>query len=217
MKKRLHDKKAGIAILLALIIISLVEVIFRAVAMGEAVLTTANLGEQLAVIALAVTGLILTAKGKDRACYILYGAWIGYFIFDHIFELPGSVIVVVNFISSGVPSLGGIVRVAISIFIIALGVLLVEYMNDGTICNKLFNAFSLIAVLLVLVSLGLSGSALASDLSSFAPGVLTAEELKTNIALDAFNNIYRITMIFLCTFFAYDSAKMQLKKANLSK
>ena len=90
-------------------------------------------------------------------------------------------------------------------------------MNDGTICNKLFNAFSLIAVLLVLVSLGLSGSALASDLSSFAPGVLTAEELKTNIALDAFNNIYRITMIFLCTFFAYDSAKMQLKQANLSK
>ena len=31
MKKRLHDPKAGIAILVALIIISLVEVIFRAV------------------------------------------------------------------------------------------------------------------------------------------------------------------------------------------
>ena len=68
MKKRLHDKKAGIAILVALIIISLAEIIFRATAIGlEAVLTTSNLGEQLAVIALAVTILILTAKGKDRA------------------------------------------------------------------------------------------------------------------------------------------------------
>ena len=55
MKKRLHDKKAGIAILVALIILSLAEIIFRAVAIGEAVLTTANLGEQLAVIVLAVT------------------------------------------------------------------------------------------------------------------------------------------------------------------
>ena len=46
MKKRLHDKKAGIVILAALIIISLADIIFRAVAVGEAVLTTSNLGEQ---------------------------------------------------------------------------------------------------------------------------------------------------------------------------
>ena len=217
MKKRLHDKKAGIAILISLIIISLAEVIFRAVAIGEAVLTTSNLGEQLAVIALAAIILILTAKGKDRACYICYGAWIGYFVLDQIFELPGSVIELVNFMSSGVPSLGGIIRVAISIFIIALGVLLVEYMSDGTIFNKLFNALSLIAVLLVLVSFGLSISALASDMSGFAPDMFTAEELKINVALDAFNNAYRFVMIFMFTFFAYDSAKMQLKKTDLTK
>ena len=35
--------------------------------------------------------------------------------------------------------------------------------------------------------------------------------------LDAFNCMYRIVMVFLATFFAYDSAKMQLKKTNLSK
>ena len=52
MKKRLHDKKAGIAILLSLIILSLAELIFRTLVIKEAVLTTANLGEQLAVIAL---------------------------------------------------------------------------------------------------------------------------------------------------------------------
>ena len=98
MKKRLHDKKAGIAILISLIIISLAEVIFRAAVMGlEAILTTANFGEQLAVFALAVTILILTAKGKDRTCYILYGAWIGYFVLDQIFELPGAIISIISY------------------------------------------------------------------------------------------------------------------------
>ena len=216
MKKRLHDKKAGIAILVALIIISVAEVIFRAVAMGEAVLTTANLGEQLAVIALAVIIMILTAKGKDRACYILYGAWIGYFVLDQLFELPGAIIELVRFMSV-MPSLGGIVRVLISICIVSIGVLLVEYMNDGTIFNKLFNTFCLIAVLLVFVSLVLSGSALATDASGLANDMFTSEELKINIALDAFNNLYRGAMIFLFTFFAYDSAKKQLKKVNFSK
>ena len=37
MKKRLHDKKAGIAILIALIAISLAEIIYRAAAIGKAV------------------------------------------------------------------------------------------------------------------------------------------------------------------------------------
>ena len=216
MKKRLHDKKAGIAILVALIIISVAEVIFRAVAMGEAVLTTANLGEQLAVIALAVIIMILTAKGKDRACYILYGAWIGYFVLDQLFELPGAVIDLIRFMPV-MPSLGGIVRVLISICIVSIGVLLVEYMNDGTIFNKLFNTFCLIAVLLVFVSLVLSGSALATDASGLANDMFTSEELKINIALDAFNNLYRGAMVFLFTFFAYDSAKRQLKKVNFSK
>ena len=215
MKKRLHDKKAGIAILVALIIISVADIVFRAVAMGEAVLTTANLGEQLAVIALAVIIMILTAKGKDRACYILYGAWIGYFVLDQLFELPGAVIDLIRFMPV-MPSLGGIVRVLISICIVSIGVLLVEYMNDGTIFNKLFNTFCLIAVLLVFVSLVLSGSALATDASGLANDMFTSEELKINIALDAFNNLYRGAMIFLFTFFAYDSAKAQLKKTDLT-
>ena len=55
MKNRLHDKKAGIPILISLIIISVAELIFRAIVVGEMVYTTANLGEQLVVIALALT------------------------------------------------------------------------------------------------------------------------------------------------------------------
>ena len=208
MKKRLHDKKAGIAILLALIIISLVEVIFRAVAMGEAVLTTANLGEQLAVIALAATILILTAKGKDRACYICYGAWIAYFVLDQIFELPGVVFGIINQMAQPetIPVaivIGAIVRVLGMVGIIAIGGLLVEYMSDGTICNKAFNSLCIATVLLLVANIAFS--------------IYGAVVVMPNFALDTFNCLYRLAMVFLFTFFAYDSAKMQLKKANLSK
>ena len=65
MKKRLHDKKADIAILAVIIIISL----------AEAVFTISNLSEQLAVIVFAAIILFFCAKVKDRICYLLYGAW----------------------------------------------------------------------------------------------------------------------------------------------
>ena len=206
IKKRLHDKKAGVAILLALIVISLAEVIFRAVTMGEAVLATANLGEQLAVIALAVIILILTAKGKDRACYILYGAWISYFVLDQLFELPGT-IVTFTFLMGGsiVGDISLILRTLSMVTIIALGVIIWEYMCDKTICNKAFNILSIVTVLMILGSIGLDSSNLIA--SGYSPAV----------ALTIFNHVYRITMIFLFTFFAYDSAKAQLKKTNLTK
>ena len=209
MKKRLHDKKAGIAILISLIIISFAEIIFRAVAMGlESILTTANLGEQLAVIALAVTILILTAKGKDRACYICYGAWIAYFVLDQIFELPGVVFGIINQMAQPetIPVaivIGAIVRVLGMVGIIAIGGLLVEYMSDGTICNKAFNSLCIATVLLLVANIAFS--------------IYGAVVVMPNFALDTFNGLYRMTMIFLFTFFAYDSAKKQLKKVNFSK
>ena len=209
MKKRLHDKKAGIAILVVLIIISLAEMIFRAVAMGlEAVLTTANLGEQVAVIALATTILVLTAKGKDRACYICYGAFAGYFILDQLFEFFGVIARILGLLSQENADIlgivvGGVIRVAVMIGIIAIGVLLVEYMTDGTIYNRTFNGICITTVLLLLVNVALSIN-----------GAIT---VGTTFLLDTFHNLYRITMIFMITFFAYDSAKAQLKKANLSK
>ena len=70
MKKRLHDKKAGIAVLAALIIISLVEIIFRAVVIGEAVFTTPDFAKPLAVIALG-TGFVkdgLLIQNQPPAC-----------------------------------------------------------------------------------------------------------------------------------------------------
>ena len=213
MKKRLHDKKAGIAILISLIIISLVEIIFRATVIGEAVLTTANLGEQLAVIALAVTILILTAKGKDRACYICYGAWAGYFILDQLFELPGNIVGFIVSLTGEIalpsPAIVFVIVVRASVVLsiiltIAIGILLVEYMTDGTIYNKAFNVLCIVTIVLILLNMTLT----VYDVIASA----NAEFL-----LATFHDLYRLTMIFLFTFFAYDSAKHQLKKANLSK
>ena len=214
MKKRLHDKKAGVAILLALIVISLTEVVFRAVALGlDAILTTSNFGEQLAVIALAVTILILTAKGKDRACYICYGAWIGYFVLDQVFELPGAIAELVRFMAV-MPSLGGIIRILISISIIGIGVLLAEYMNDGTIYNKLFNIFCLFAVLFIFVAIFMSVNALFDGMSRHSNDMVIREQLKINVTFDLFNNLYRGAMIFLSAFFAYDSAKKTVEQSR---
>ena len=209
MKKRLHDKKAGIAILISLIVISIAEIIFRATAMGlEAVLTTANLGEQLAVVVLAATILILTAKGKDRACYICYGAWAGYFILDQLFELPGTIS---NLLAGSDPimNISTALRALTMVCIVAIGVLLVEYMSDGTIYNRAFNVLCVITLLLLAGDMFISIHGLV-----FAPIDIL---LKKHTALVLFNTFYRIVMIFLFTFFAYDSAKAQLKKTNLTK
>ena len=207
MKNRLHDKKAGIAILVALFILSLAEIIFRAAAMGlEAVLTTANLGEQIAVIALAVTILILSAKGKDRACYICYGAWISYFALDQLFELPGSIVSSVAIMGTNITGdISLIFRIISMVAIVALGVIIWEYMSDKTIYNKAFNILSIVTVLLILGSIGIDVSRIIVE------GYLPYR------VLVIFNNTLRLVMVFMFTFFAYDSAKHQLKKVNFSK
>ena len=209
MQKRLHDKKAGIAILISLIVIALAEIIFRATAMGlETILTTANLGEQLAVVVLAVTILILTAKGKDRACYICYGAWAGYFVLDQLFELPGATTGLVAAINQTGAHTLVIVAVALRIIsmicIVAIGGLLVEYMTDGTINNRIFNTLSVATILM------LTAYVIIAIIGLVSTGI-------TDYVLALFNTLHQITMVFLFAFFAYDSAKHQLKKTDLTK
>ena len=211
MKKRLHDKKAGIAILISLIIISLAEVLFRSFVLKEAMLNTANLGEQVAVIILATTILILTAKGMDRACYICYGAWAGYFVLDQLFELPGVVFNGIELLATGTGELylitiavGGVFRLLGMIGVIAIGIFLVEYMCDGTICNRAFNILAVVTCVMILGNI-------------IIPTMVAIQLGQIITLLDTFNSLYRLTMVFMFTFFAYDSAKMQLKKTNLAK
>ena len=208
MKNRLHDKKAGILILVSLIIISVAEVIYRAVVANEIVFTTSNFGEQLAVIIFSLMILIFTAKGKDRVCYIIYGAWIAYFVMDQAFELPGMVgDLVINFSQTRM-AISICLRLVSMLCIIALSALLVEYMNDGSIYNRAFNTLCVITILLHVVSIGMS----FYSIIKIEPDLYQ----KQNI-LVIFNNLYRIAMVFLFAFFAYDSAKKQLNKVDFSK
>ena len=217
MKNRLHDKKAGIAILVSLIIISVAEIIFRAVVVSEIALTTSNFGEQLTVIIFALMILIFTAKGKDRVCYILYGAWIAYFVMDQAFELPGMVgDLVMNISAPGVAN-SIVLRLISMICIIALSALLVEYMNDGSIYNRAFNILTVITILLHVVTIVLGTCGIIFGKASEAPNGMDLTLLQQQVVLVIFNNLYRIAMVFLFVFFAYDSAKKQLNKVNFDK
>ena len=200
MKNRPRDKKAGFILLAAFIIISLADIIFRAVLLGEAAYTARNMGEQLIVFALAVTILILNAKGKDRACYICYGAWIGYFILDQLFELPSMIATLGQAVANNGYGISALIFTIIaSLGFIAIGVLLVEYMNDGTIYNKAFNIICIVTVLSIIAAMIINIMGMATG----DPAV---------VVLIIFYNLYRLAMVFMATFFAYDSAKIELKK-----
>ena len=211
MKNRLHDKKAGIAILVSLIVLSLAEIVFRHFFLREMISSTANYAETLAVLILALTILIFTLKGKDRVCYILYGAWIAYFVLDQFFELPGHLVYVISSLAnvgtvsnvSIIINIGKIVHALSYVGVILMGILLVEYMNDGSIYNRAFNITCVLSLVLLLVSVCII---LYHVFMGFPIYLL----------LLVFNNIYRIIMVFLFSFFAYDSAKKQLNKVNFS-
>jgi hypothetical protein len=213
MKKRLHDKKAGVALLTSLIVISLLEWIFRIACIGEDLIETPNAGEPLAIAIFSVLLMIFVLKGKDRISYVCFGVWTGYFVLDQFFELPG---MLGNFganISNPIITASIVIRLVTMVCIVAIGALLLEYMNDGTIYNRAFNVLCVITILLFAVDILISAAGLIFIPSNGADIIL----LKKQNMLLIFNNIYRIIMVFLFTFFAYDSAKAQLKKVNFTK
>ena len=166
--------------------------------------------ETLAVLILALTILIFTLKGKDRLCYILYGAWIAYFVLDQVFELPSTILNLlfppqmppenIFFIAN----IGHVFNILSMCGIITIGCLLAEYMNDGTIYNRAFNIISFFTVLLLLVNISTSC-------------IIVIKDRFYELLFITFNNLYRLAMVFLFVFFAYDSAKKQLSKVNFDK
>jgi hypothetical protein len=109
-------------------------------------------------------------------------------------------------ITESIPALivvGAVVRILGMVGIIAVGVLLVEYMTDGTIYNKAFNVLCITTLLLLVATIAFS--------------IYGAVTVYSDFLLDTFHNLYRVAMVFMFTFFAYDSAKAQLKKTNLTK
>lgn len=207
MKNRLHDKNAGIAILVALFIISLAEVVLRPLILKEAVFNLSNAGEPIITAVLSLLLLTYAFKGKERVFYILCGAWFGYFVINQLYNLPELIVEIVKHFNDGSfnTTMCNSIHTLSIICIVVIGALLVEYLNDGSIYNKAFNIFSVISVVLLLF---LAIYNIVYDVLSLG---------HTEVILASLHNLSRMTMVFLFTFFAYNSAKAQLKKTDLTK
>jgi hypothetical protein len=218
MKKILQDKKAKIAILLSLIFVSLAEILFRAIAMGEAALSTANAGEQITIIIFASIILFFTAKNNDKISYICCGVLIAYFVMDQLFEFPGMIGNFIVNISEPVIAISIAIRLLTMIGVIAISALLVEYVNDGSIYNRAFNVTYWITILLHVADIlfAITGFIAIGNIAE-APIEMGLALLQKQVGLIIFNDVYRIIMVVLFTSFAYDSAKRQLKRESLTK
>jgi hypothetical protein len=218
MKKRLQGKKTRITILITLIVTALVDVLFRAVVMGEAALGIANAGEQVTVIAFAAIILLFTAKKNDKLSYISCGALIAYFVMDQLFDLPGIIGNLVANLSQPAAAMSIAIRILTMVGIVAIAALLAEYVNDGSIYNGAFNVVFWVTILLHVVSILISvaGFVMFGNAAEI-PGGMDIALLQRQGMLIVFNDVYRIIMVLLFTSFAYDSAKRQLKRENLAK
>ena len=215
MKNRLHDKKASTITVFALLIVSLIETVVRALQPNYAFSVT-DLGEPFAIAIFAVIILIYTFMKKDRICYICYIAFISWFLLEEFLSLPGTIKTLADTIinaeaiaavangSATMPIVSIVIHLLTSISIVAIGVLVLEYLTDGSIYKNAFNVFCIIAILLLL-------SAIVINIIGFSVAG-TVE-----IGLLILNNFHRIIMIFMFTCFAYDIAKKQLGKVNFDK
>ena len=217
MKKRLLDKKAQVITLAALILICITEVIFRCVTLGEAALSISNAGEQITTTLFAVIILIFIAKGNERISYVCCGALIAYFVMDQLFELPGTVGELLVDVSNTLGALSIAVRLLAMIGIVAMCVVLVEYVNDGSIYKRAYNVITLITLLLHVVGIVLAVIALVSLNGASVSNSADISIYQNHLALVIFNNVNRIAMVVLLAIFAYDSANRQLKRDNTAK
>jgi hypothetical protein len=218
MIKKLQGQKARIAILITLIVTSLVDVLFRAIVMKEATLGIANAGEQVAIIVLAAIILLFMAKKNDKISYISCGALIAYFVMDQLIELPGMIGNLIANVSEPAIIISVTIRLLTMVGIVAIAVLLAEYVNDGSIYNRAFNVVFWLTILLHVASVAfiVVGLVLTSNLAEVPNAAELALLQKQNVLI-IFNEIYRIVMVVLFTSFAYDSAKRQLNRENLTK
>ena len=218
MKNRLHDKKSRITILITLLVVALAEVLFRAIVMREAALGVANAGEQVAIVVLAAIVLLFMAKKNDKLAYVSCGALVAYFVMDQLIELPGMIGSLAANISISYIAISIAIRLLTMIGIVAIAVLLAEYVNDGSIYNRAFNVVFWITILLHVASIAfcLSAYILPGSAAEVTNATDVAMRSNQNILI-IFNEIYRIVMVVLFVAFAYDSANRQLKRENLTK
>ena len=203
MKNRLHDKKAGIVIFVAIFIFSVVSVILSSTAFKDTVVSQLYFGEAMIDAVFSLILVIFALRGKERVFYILCSAWCAYFVVEQLYSLPVLFAEMTTCFSSGeiIGMIGNPLHLLTVISIIAIGALLVEYMNDGSIYNKPFNALCIITVVLF------ACLAVLSLYDFFVSG-------RDFAILVALMNFSRLAMVFCFTLLAYDGAKMQLKESK---
>lgn len=206
MKNRLTGKPACLAVLFSLIIVSAAEVISRILILQKAMLNLTNMGEPFLTTVISVLLILCIVKAKDRTFYIFCGAWLAWFVLNQLFTLPTMATDLVEILLRpelyGAYGILGTAFHIVTIFsILAIGALIVKYLNDGTIRNKDFNILSIVTVALILFLIILSVVSAITFKQAF-------------LIIGAFNNLTRLLMVFLFTFFVYDSAKAQQTKTD---
>ena len=136
---------------------------------------------------------------------------------DQLFELPGTVGELLVDVSNTLGALSIAVRLLAMIGIVAMCVVLVEYVNDGSIYKRAYNVITLITLLLHVVGIVLAIIALVSLNGAPVSNSADISIYQNHLALVIFNNVNRIAMVVLLAIFAYDSANRQLKRDNATK
>lgn len=195
-----------IALLLALFCLSVVDVVLRTTVFKDDAVFMPNYGEPLVTIVLSLLLIVFALKGKERAFYILCGGWLSYFVLCQLFDMPA----IVSYMIAMFDVMGGLAMPVMSVlfhllsmvFIIVIGCILVEYMNDGTIHNKAFNVSCAITILMFL--------------GCIVTWIYTMiDQNSMSSILGVLNNLSRLAMVLLFVYFAYDSAKIQLNNTRL--
>lgn len=205
MNEYFTNKNVLLGILLTLFSISIVDVVLRATTFNDIAGSLSNYGEPLVTAVLSVLLLIFALKGKDRVFYILCGGWLAFFVLSQIFGFPGMIPALTYTwdLTGGInsSSMAVLIHLFSMVCIIGVGALLVEYLNDGTIYNSAFKILCIVTFLMLIVSCAL--------------GVYDISKGEDYAILAILNNLSRMAMLFLFTYFAYDSAKTQLSKTQL--
>jgi hypothetical protein len=137
---------------------------------------------------------------------------------DQLIELPGMIGNLIANVSEPSTAITIVLRMLTMVGIVAIAVLLAEYVNDGSIYNGAFNVTYWITILLHVASIciAIAGFVIFRGVTDVPTGMDIAL-MQKQAMLVIFNDIYRVIMVVLFTSFAYDSAKRQLKRENLSK
>lgn len=207
MKKSLTGKSACIALLAALLIISLADVLLRATVFEYGFFDLFDYGEVFTTIAFTTLLIILALKNKDRLFYAICGIWLGYFVLCQLFALPEEIATLVEMFTylddlsaSIVSAINSAIVLIIDMIVIGvLGALLIKYIYNGKTHTKTFGLLCLVSILMQVIYSVLVIGDIIGGMPSF-------------FILSVFYSLSRIAMVCLLAVFAHSTARLHIAK-----